>query len=154
MTKQFTLEQALRQRRAVDRDERLARARTVEMDGARSEFLAGTAFPQQQHGGRTRRDSREQRINLPHRLTLTHHLMVQLDFLLEATVTFLQQFKAAYVLKRDRSDARDRSQELQMCFVELSRTGTDVQVNHAERLIESYEWHTQQRAHSRFKQTR
>ena len=40
-------------------------------------------------------------------------------------------------------DTRDRGQQLQMSFIKLSRTRTDVEVNHAERFVESHERHTQ-----------
>ena len=45
-----------RQRRAVDRHERLGRARALRVDRARGDLLAGAALAEQQHGRRGPRD--------------------------------------------------------------------------------------------------
>ncbi len=69
--------------------------------------------------------------------------MVQLHLVLKTTILLFQQFKSTHVLESDGCAARDRGQQLQMCFIELARTRTDVEINHPERFIKSYERHTQ-----------
>src|SRR5690606_10478825 len=51
VAEELALEQRLAQRAAVHRDERLVLARTVVVDGARDEFLAGARLPLDQHAG-------------------------------------------------------------------------------------------------------
>jgi hypothetical protein len=49
MAKQFGLNQSLRQRRAVNRDQRAVPTCTQAMEAFRDQFLAGSAFPHNQH---------------------------------------------------------------------------------------------------------
>lgn len=49
MAEQFALQQCFRQCRATDGDKRLLGPATMVMDRPRDEFLAGTAFPGDQH---------------------------------------------------------------------------------------------------------
>ena len=51
MTEQFGLEQVFRNRRRVDRDERLVAARTMPVQRARDQFLAAARLTVDQHGG-------------------------------------------------------------------------------------------------------
>src|SRR5690606_28839692 len=56
VAEQLALEQLLAQRRAVDRHERLRRARAPGVNRARRDLLAGAALAEQQHGGSGARD--------------------------------------------------------------------------------------------------
>lgn len=72
---QFALQQILGDRGAVDLDESLAPPVTELMQGARHQFLAGPAFPGDQHGTVSRsRDQADAFAYLAHCLAVADHL--------------------------------------------------------------------------------
>src|SRR5689334_6617136 len=66
MTEQLRLEQRLRDRRAIDPDERLAPARAGAVNRARNHFLAGPAFTCDQYGRVVLGDAGDERERLTH----------------------------------------------------------------------------------------
>ena len=66
VAEQLGLEQRLRNRAAVDRDEAVGAPRAVVMDGARGQLLAGAGLAGDQHRARRRRDGLEQLEQIAH----------------------------------------------------------------------------------------
>src|SRR5262249_47724127 len=66
VTEELRLHQRLGDGRDVDGDERRVAPVTAAMDGARDELLAGAALAGDEHGGRRRRDLRDQLIEARH----------------------------------------------------------------------------------------
>ena len=101
VSEEFALEQTLRDRRAVDRDERLRRAAAREVDGARDDFLAGAALAADQHARAAARDLADQREDLAHRGALADQLAHRrglVDGAAQAPVLFLERapFEGAF----------------------------------------------------------
>ena len=76
VAEELGLEQILRDRRGVDRDERLGGARAVPMQCARDQFLAGARFAGDEHRGVGLRQPADRTKNFLHRRGLPQHLGV------------------------------------------------------------------------------
>ena len=74
VAEQLGLDQARRERRAVERDERPVGARADAMDRAREQLLAGAALADDQHGRIRGRDAIDHREQLAHQRRLADHL--------------------------------------------------------------------------------
>src|SRR6185369_6057112 len=72
--KQFALDQAFRDRRAVNRDERSPSSGTKLVDRRRDPFLACTAFSANEHRSRFGGDLLNKRKHSPHGLGSAHHI--------------------------------------------------------------------------------
>src|SRR5262249_18063023 len=70
VAEELTLEERLRKRGAVDRDERFVRARTAGVDRARDELFARAGLARDEHRRRGRRDLIDERAELAHRRAL------------------------------------------------------------------------------------
>src|SRR5438128_9515564 len=92
MTEKLAFQQALCQRRAIDSDKRLARSRTVRVDSASDQFLAGSAFTADQNCRIRRRDPGYKLIHRPHLRTLADHTVFDVDVGLQPAVFVLQPF--------------------------------------------------------------
>src|SRR5215813_10020388 len=75
MTEQLALQQRLRERAAVDGDERPIAARSLEVDGARDQFLAGSGLAVDEDGDRRRDRRRQQTEQAPHRRAVADDLI-------------------------------------------------------------------------------
>ena len=87
MPEQLALEQAVRNCRAVDGDERRAPARRFEMNRTRDQLLAGAALAAEQNGGVVGHDPSDQFVNFLHRGAAADYLaadQLAIHFVLEA----------------------------------------------------------------------
>src|SRR2546422_3790995 len=66
VAEELAFNQSLGERRTVDRDERTACARAVQMNGARRELFAGAALSRNQNGGIAGCNLRDELIDLAH----------------------------------------------------------------------------------------
>jgi hypothetical protein len=78
MAEQLGLQQLLRDRRGIDGDEWLGRARTVPMQGTRDQLLAGPGLAVDQHGGVRLRKAADRTKHLLHRRGLTQNVRARL----------------------------------------------------------------------------
>src|SRR6202044_423835 len=84
---QLALEQTVRNRRAVDGDERRSPARRFEMDRARHQLFAGAAFAAEQNRRVVSDDAADQLVNFLHRCAAADYLaadQLPIDLVLEA----------------------------------------------------------------------
>src|SRR6185295_3315957 len=79
MAEELALDQLLRQRRAVDRDQRRFRAVTAAMQFARDQFLARPALAHDQDTARNRRNPRDGVPERPHRSAVADERRVAIE---------------------------------------------------------------------------
>src|SRR6266404_3979686 len=80
MPEQLAIKKGLRQRRAIQRHERLALARTIFVNRARGQLLACAAFATDQNGGVAGGDLLNKLVDLTHARALANHVVLQTDF--------------------------------------------------------------------------
>src|SRR5262249_36582092 len=98
MPKEFTFQQGLRQSSTIDRDKRSIRPFAVSMNCTRNQFLAGTALSTNQYRRVYRGDPTYELIDLAHSGAITHHVVLDIDFFLQAAVLPFEPFDVASML--------------------------------------------------------
>ena len=88
------------------------------MDGARDHFFAGAALSPDQHGGITLRDTGDELLQLAKLPALADEAAGWVELAFQALILGAQSIESEYVFKRDRCDARDRVEEVDMVFAE------------------------------------
>ena len=122
---QLTLEQRLRQRRAVDLDQRPAGEARVAVQHRRDQFLAGAGFAGDQHGRVGARDPPDRLVDLLHRRALADDQLARIA-LAEPGRQFQHLIAQTLVLE----EALDRQQNL----VQVERLGDVVVRSELHRL--------------------
>ena len=115
---QFAFEQRLREGGAIDCDKRFSRARTVEMNRARRQLLAGPGFAGDENSGVDPRDLGNARMDRVDCLTAPDHLVGQVQIRLQTVRLAFERAEPAHVVDRDRGNSRHRCRQLQMIVCE------------------------------------
>ena len=166
VTEQLRLQQGLGERRAVHADERRVLAWALGMDGARDDFLAGTALAAQQHRGAPGRRLVNLGKHLLHARTAADDVLqavgarrVDLQCLLQAVLLLHQPLAlgghAAVQAHRLADQVGDHLQYLHVAL-ELGRTVAGlafaIGAEHAEHFASGLDGHAEKRDHRAFGQ--
>ena len=92
----------------------------VVMDGARYQFLAGTAFPANKNGGIAAGHPGDELLHLPHGITFAHDDAVQIQFRLQPAIFAAQALQGENVLQSDGGDSGDRAEKVYVVFFKSS----------------------------------
>src|SRR5216684_4514111 len=149
---QVAFQQRLRNSRAVNRDERFGGAAAVAVQGASRELLPRPALAFDENRRVRRSRPSQELIDLLHARAFTHQAPFLADLDGQALIFLLQPLQPAGIVERDRGNARNRRQQLQVIFVETVG-GTDaVEINAPDRTLKHRQRHTHQRPYLRARQ--
>ena len=84
------------------------------MDGAGSQFLAGSGFSQDQYRGVGLRGTGDFTLQLAKRQAVADHMMVRMQLRLQTLILRFQPFQLKRVLHRHGGELRDGHQKLQV----------------------------------------
>src|SRR6185503_9737294 len=143
MTKQFTFQQRLGKRSAVDGDKGFLRALAVAMNGPRRQLLACSTLARDQHGRISRRHFRDVVIDALHRCAFADHVVFDVYICKQPLVLRREPLKLSRILDRNSSNASDCRDELQVIAIESIVRQSGIEIQHTQRSVE----HDQRHAH-------
>src|ERR1039458_3865417 len=147
MPKQITLQQRLRNRRAVDCHEWFITPVAVAMQRPGHQLFAGSAFALDQDSRFGGRDPRQKLKNLLDPRAFSHQALFLPDFRGEPLVFLLEPLQSARIVQRHRGNSGDRCQQFQVFFLKPVSSIGAVKVNASNHPLEYSQRDAQQRSH-------
>ena len=153
VAEQLALEQRLRQRRAVDRDEGGVRPRARAVDRPRRELLAGAALAEDQDRRLGPGHARDELVHPTDGRALADHFGAGRPFRAQPLPFALEPLEVPDVLEGAGGDVRQAHQELEVGLRDPEFRAAGVQVQHAEERLLDRDRHRDERPNGRRDET-